>query len=409
MGKVIFKLTVVALGVLVSLAILGCSTSEEAEEEPTLTGSNNKEAEQELTLTGPDVIQMGWDHEPPLENSQRRIIEGQIVYGECRYSSGSTQGFKIVRVLAVDLGNCEKLIEEGTLSVEGRRYEAAERATVEAYLKEHPGMYDSESMDAEPPDQTPGPAVDGSEQSEMVDDPGAGASEPTFSATAMVVAVAVKCSPDVPVTPAEILDKARKAMKALSGYHVEYDYHIVRKESTDEGGDIIVDGAIVADFQGPDRIRLTGAFTSSLSNRSVVNEIDELWVGNVQYLRSPVSGRWRTITYPDKYAQTVNKIIDISPNSFCKLELAEPEAVDGQESYKLIGTAPPGVYLEFYDSPPEVRVEYYIGKDDYLIRKFVFDADSYDDVKSHTVTYRFSAFDSPVTIDIPEVAPPTPP
>ena len=102
-------------------------------------------------------------------------------------------------------------------------------------------------------------------------------------------------------------------------------------------------------------------------------------------------------------------MIDISPDSFSKLELAEPEAVDGHESFKLIGTAPPGVYLEFYDSPPEVRVEYYIGKDDYLIRKFVFDAESYDDVISHTVTYRFSAFDSPVTIDIPEVAPPTPP
>ncbi len=153
MGKVIFKLTVVALGVLVSLAILGCSTSEEAGEEPTLTGSN-KEAEQELTLTGPDVIQIGWEHEPPLRNSVRRIVEGQKVDGECRGASYSIQGSKIVRTLAVDEENCLKLIEEGTLSAEGRRYQAAERATVEAYMKEHPEYYGSGSRDAEDAERT---------------------------------------------------------------------------------------------------------------------------------------------------------------------------------------------------------------------------------------------------------------
>ena len=409
MGKFIFRLAVVALGVLASLAVVGCFPSEPIEKEPTPIGSNN-DGGQDPTLTGPDVIQMGWDHEPPLENSSRRIIDHQKVDGECRWASGSTQGSKVVRRLAVDQENCRELIEEGTLSGEGRRYQAAERAAVEAYMKEHPEMYDSESMDAEPADQTPGPDVDGSEQREMVDDSGAGASQPTFSATAVVVAVAVKCSPDVPVTPDEVLDKARKAMKALSGYHVEYDYHIVRKESTDEGVDIIVEGVVVADFQAPDRMRLRGGMVSRMTpGVNLDKEFDEIWIGNVQYLKNPLSGRWRTITYPEKYVQAVNKIIDISPDSFRSLECTESDVIDGHELFKLIGTAPPGVYLEFYDAPPEVRVEYYIGKDDYLFRKFVFDAESYDDFKSHTVTYRFSAFDSPATIDIPEVAPPTPP
>ncbi len=154
MGKARFGLAVVVLGALVSLAVLGCSMTEEAEEEPTPT-SPNEEAEQELTLTGPDVIQIGWQHEPPLRNSARRIVEGQKVDSECRYPSNSIQGSKIVRTLAVDEGNCLKLMEEGTLSAEGRRFRIAERATVEAYMEKHPELYSSGSMDAEEADRTP--------------------------------------------------------------------------------------------------------------------------------------------------------------------------------------------------------------------------------------------------------------
>ena len=159
MDKVILGLVVVVVGALASLAAVGCSASEVTEQKQTPTGSD-QEAEQELTLTGPDVIHIGWEHEPPLRNSSRRIIEGQKVDGDCRWASHSIQGSKIVRTLAVDEENCLKLIEEGTLSAEGRRFRAAQRATVEAYIKEHPEMYDSESMDAEPADQTPGPDGD---------------------------------------------------------------------------------------------------------------------------------------------------------------------------------------------------------------------------------------------------------
>ncbi len=243
----------------------------------------------------------------------------------------------------------------------------------------------------------------------MVVNSGSRASQLAICAAAIVVVAAAACGLDEPATPEEVLNKARKVMRDQDGYHVEYDYDIVREGLPDEGADITIDGVVIADFQAPDRIRLTGTTTSSVVDRTMVNEIDELWVGNVQYLRSPATGRWRTITFPDKYAQTVNKMIDISPDAFSKLEFAEPEAVEGHESFKLVATAPPGVYMAFHDSPPEVCVEYYIGKDDYLIRKFVFDAESYGDVKSHTVTYRFSGFDNPVAVDIPEVALPTTP
>ena len=159
MGKFIFRVAVVALGVLASLAVVGCFPSEPIEKEPTPIGSNN-DGGQDPTLTGPDVIQMGWDHEPPLENSSRRIIDHQKVDGECRWASGSTQGSKVVRRLAVDQENCRELIEEGTLSAEGRRFRATQRATVEAYMEKHPELYSSGSMDAEEADRTPAPDGD---------------------------------------------------------------------------------------------------------------------------------------------------------------------------------------------------------------------------------------------------------
>ncbi len=159
MGKVILGLLVVVVGALGSLAAVGCSASEVTEQKQTPTGSN-KDAEQELTLTGPDVIQIGWEHEPPLRNSSRRIIEGQEVDGDCRWASGLLQTPKIVRVLAVDLENCLELIEEGTLSAEGRKFHAAQQATEEAFIEKHPEYYGSGSVDAEDANQTPWPDVE---------------------------------------------------------------------------------------------------------------------------------------------------------------------------------------------------------------------------------------------------------
>ena len=130
--------------------------------------------------------------------------------------------------------------------------------------------------------------------------------------------------------------------------------------------------SIGADFQSPDRMRLVTTLTPG---GNVDNEFNEIWVGNVQYLRNPITGRWRTITYPDEYPRAFYDVIDIVPDSFRALEFAEPEVVDGHESYKLIGrvTELSGVYTELLrwdDRIREIRMEYYIGKDDYLIRKF---------------------------------------
>ena len=161
MEKAASRFGLFVLGALVSVAVLGCSTSKEAEQEPTPTGVD-EEAEQELTLTGPDVIHIGWEHEPPLRNSSRRIIEHRKVDGDCRWTSDSQQSHKVVRRLSVDLGNCLELIEEGTLSAEGRRYQAAEEATIEAFMERHPEYYGSGSTEAEGADRRPTPGGDSS-------------------------------------------------------------------------------------------------------------------------------------------------------------------------------------------------------------------------------------------------------
>ena len=252
----------------------------------------------------------------------------------------------------------------------------------------------------------------------MVVNSGSRASQLAICGVALMAVVAVACGPDAPVTPEEVLEKALEVMRDQEGYHVEYDYHtvdVVKDGSSDDGEIITIDRAVVADFQAPDRIRLRGGMVSSWSpGGNVDGEFDEIWVGNVVYVGSSITGRWRTITYPDKYVQTPNEVIDIVPDTFSALEFAEPEIVDGHESYKLIGRVMElsGVYAEYLkwdDSIRELRVEYYIGKDDYLIRKFFYETVSDDKAKSVNAEYRYSRFGSAVTIDIPEVAPPTPP
>ncbi len=265
----------------------------------------------------------------------------------------------------------------------------------------------------------------------MVVNSGSKASQLAICAVTLMAVVAVACGPDVPATPEapatpeEVLEKALVAMGDQEGYHIEYDYHLVDmlgEGSADDRAVLTMDISIVADFQAPDRMWLRGGGVMSMGpGGNVDNEFDELrvgfdelWVGNVVYVRNPTMGRGRTGTYPDKYPRTFYDAIDIVPDTFSALEFAEPEIVDGHESYKLSGRVMElsGVYAEYLkwdDSIREFRVEYYIGKDDYLIRKFFYETVSDDKAKSVNAAYTYSRFDSPATIDIPEVAPPTPP
>ena len=209
----------------------------------------------------------------------------------------------------------------------------------------------------------------------MVVESGSKASQLAICAVALMAVVAVACGPDAPVTPEEVLEKALEVMRDQDGYHAEFNYHpvdVVRDGNADGDKGLTMAVSIVADFQSPDRMRL---ITTLTPGGNVDNEFNEIWVGNVQYLRNPITGRWRTITYPDEYPRAFYDVIDIVPDSFRALEFAEPEVVDGHESYKLIGrvTELSGVYTELLrwdDRIREIRMEYYIGKDDYLIRKF---------------------------------------
>ena len=81
-------------------------------------------------LAGDGVITHPPDDDPPIENRTRFIQKGERIDGVCRYTvMGERQLGEpgiFGRVLAENPNTCEQLVEEGTLSEEGRRSMAEE-------------------------------------------------------------------------------------------------------------------------------------------------------------------------------------------------------------------------------------------------------------------------------------------
>ena len=76
-------------------------------------------------MGGNGVITHPPDDDPPIQNRTRFIQQGERIDGVCRYTTrveGQLGGpAKIGRVLAENPNTCEQLVEEGTLSEEGKR------------------------------------------------------------------------------------------------------------------------------------------------------------------------------------------------------------------------------------------------------------------------------------------------
>ena len=81
-------------------------------------------------LGGDGVITHPPDDDPPIENRRRFIQQGERIDGICQYTvMGERQLGEpgiIGRVLAENPNTCEQLVEEGTLSEEGKRSMAEE-------------------------------------------------------------------------------------------------------------------------------------------------------------------------------------------------------------------------------------------------------------------------------------------
>jgi hypothetical protein len=90
------------------------------------------------------------------------------------------------------------------------------------------------------------------------------------------------------------------------------------------------------------------------------------------------------------------------PSLLSSLAFVAVEQLDGVDVLHLIAIVPPGVdIVGLFDPRLDRRVEYWIGRDDLLIRKHFFSGESPDE-GGFTFTITMSNFGEPVEINAPE-------
>lgn len=199
----------------------------------------------------------------------------------------------------------------------------------------------------------------------------------------------------------EIVDRSQESTGEVESFHF-----------TLELGDVPLAGAGLAissaegDVAVPDRVR--ASFSGSFAGIGIESEL--VIVGDEDFLKDPLTGRWRTLDIgasPLDYFDPASGVIAVM-GSVEELELAGTEDVQGAPAYRLTGTASArdlSGLLAVAPSDRSVPVQLWVGRDDYLLRRLRVDGPVADGEPEDVVrTIEISRFDEPVEIEKPEVA-----
>ena len=199
----------------------------------------------------------------------------------------------------------------------------------------------------------------------------------------------------------EIVDRSQEATGEVESFHF-----------TLELGDVPLAGSGLSissaegDIAVPDRVR--ASFSGSFGGIGIESEL--VIVGDEDFLKDPLTGRWRTLDIgasPLDYFDPASGVIAVM-GSVEELELAGTEDVQGAPAYRLTGTASArdlSGLLAVAPSDRSVPVQLWVGRDDYLLRRLRVDGPVADGEPEDVVrTIEISRHDEPVEIEKPEVA-----
>ena len=186
------------------------------------------------------------------------------------------------------------------------------------------------------------------------------------------------------VSPQVALERALASTKEQLSYCFTYEYKAEvlnatrshdaseqRLRTTQEGVREDIESVTFGKFQAPSRFETTGSTTFATPNKTVTISVDAITIGVTVYTKIPPTGEWKVETR-DSAPETPLDKMPIDPSLLSNLAIVGEEQLDGVDVLHLVALVPPGMDIGLADPALDRRVEYWIGKDDHLIRRYVF-------------------------------------
>ena len=206
------------------------------------------------------------------------------------------------------------------------------------------------------------------------------------------------------ISPQVTLERALAATKEQLSYYFTYEY---KAETTPGGVRRDAHSVTVGKFRAPNQFETKGSTTYATSNETVTVSDETITIGATVYMKTPETGEWEVHTRePAVPIKTPLDRMSGDPSLLSNLAIVADEHLDGVDVLHLIAIVPPGVdIVGLFDPRLDRRVEYWIGRDDLLIRQYFLAAESPDE-GGFTFTVTLSNFGEPIEINAPEISSP---
>ena len=211
-----------------------------------------------------------------------------------------------------------------------------------------------------------------------------------------------------------ILERALASTKEQLSYCFTYEYKAEvlnatrshdstgqRLRTPQEGIREDIESVTFGKYQAPSQFETTGSTTFATDNETITISRDAITIGVTVYTRIPPTGEWKVETRDSDRGTPLDKMA-IDPSLLSNLVIEAEEQLGGVAVLHLVALVPPGVDIGVADPRLDRRVEYWIGKNDHLVRRYVFTATAPGE-GGFTDTITLSDFGKLVEISAPEV------
>ena len=217
------------------------------------------------------------------------------------------------------------------------------------------------------------------------------------------------------LAPQVIINRALASTKEQLSYCFKYDYEAeiwpgatTQGPSGQERGlsqeDIwgYIESVTLGKFQAPSLFETKGTTTFTTSNETVSISAEAITIGATVYSKISPAEEWEVETLEGGVTETPVDKMSIDPSLLNDLKVEAEEQLDGVDVIHLVALVPPGVDIGLADPSLDRQVEYWIGRDDHLVRRYVFAGKS-PGKGGFTTAITLFDFGKPVEISAPEV------